>query len=217
MINDQPLTIVIDGRTIPLGLDSAEPLVRAVVISLFTWRRANPDDDLPGDLRMGWWGDSFPTVADDRIGSRLWLLRRVKLTRQTQMDAEFYAREALQWLEQHPQLFTLFGASLLVPQPARERLWTLYALNHDLARAPLQSNEPLIAMMRLRLPMLREALSKAEQAYGPAVRRDLGRAIDRLAERTGWLERCMQAMAMQMPKAVLWQKVRALRRVVPDA
>lgn len=43
-----------------------------------------------------------------------------------------------------------FGASLLVPQPARERLWTLYALNHDLARAPLQSNEPLIAMMRLR-------------------------------------------------------------------
>jgi hypothetical protein len=27
----------------------------------------------------------------------------------------------------------------------------------------------------------------------------------------------MQAMAMQMPKAVLWQKVRALRRVVPDA
>lgn len=43
-----------------------------------------------------------------------------------------------------------FGASLLVPQPARERLWVLYALNHDLARAPLQSNEPLIAMMRVR-------------------------------------------------------------------
>ena len=43
------------------------------------------------------------------------------------------------------------------------------------------------------------------------------RRIDRLHNRTGWLERCMQAMAMQMPKAVLWQKVRALRRVVPDA
>ena len=43
-----------------------------------------------------------------------------------------------------------FGASLLAPQPARERLWTLYALNDDLARAPLQSNEPLIAMMRVR-------------------------------------------------------------------
>lgn len=42
-----------------------------------------------------------------------------------------------------------FGASLLAPQPARERLWTLYALNDDLARAPLQSNEPLIAEIRV--------------------------------------------------------------------
>ena len=68
MITDQPLTVVIDGRTIPLGLASSEPLVRAVMISLFTWRRANPDDALPdGKSRMGWWGDSFPTVANDRI------------------------------------------------------------------------------------------------------------------------------------------------------
>lgn len=73
-------------------------LTRAVQISLFTWRRANVDDVLDDDQRFGWWGDSFPSVADDRIGSRLWLLRRVKLTAQTQLDAEFYAREALQWL-----------------------------------------------------------------------------------------------------------------------
>lgn len=42
-----------------------------------------------------------------------------------------------------------FGASLLVPLLARERLWTLYAVNNELARAPLQSNEPLIAEMRV--------------------------------------------------------------------
>lgn len=98
MINEQPLTIVIDGRTIPLGLDSAEPLVRAVVISLFTWRRANPDDDLPGGLRMGWWGDSFPSVPNDRIGSHLWLLSRAKLTSETLTRAKEYAEEALRWL-----------------------------------------------------------------------------------------------------------------------
>lgn len=73
-------------------------LVRAVVISLFTWRRAATDDPVDDDERFGWWGDSYPTIADDRIGSRLWLLRRVKLTADTQRDAEFYAREALQWL-----------------------------------------------------------------------------------------------------------------------
>lgn len=78
--------------------DLKNALTRAVEISLFTWRRAADDDALDDDQRYGWWGDSFPTVADDRIGSRLWLLRRVKLTRQTQLDAEFYAREALQWL-----------------------------------------------------------------------------------------------------------------------
>lgn len=73
-------------------------LVRAVVISLFTWRRAATDDPLDDDERYGWWGDSYPSSADDRIGSRLWLLRRVKLTADTRRDAEFYAREALQWL-----------------------------------------------------------------------------------------------------------------------
>ena len=72
-----------------------------------------------------------------------------------------------------------------------------------------------LAMMGLPLPALRAALTKAEQAYGPSVARDLGKAIDRLQHRQGWLERCMQVMAMQMPKAVLWQKLRSLRRIVP--
>lgn len=73
-------------------------LTRAVIISLFTWRRAANDDPLDDEQRYGWWGDSFPAVADDRIGSRLWLLQRVRLTEQTRLDAEYYAREALQWL-----------------------------------------------------------------------------------------------------------------------
>jgi len=73
-------------------------LIRAVVISLYTWRRADTDDPVDDDQLYGWWGDSYPAIADDRIGSRLWLLRRVKLTDATQRDAEFYAAEALRWL-----------------------------------------------------------------------------------------------------------------------
>ena len=98
MIDDQPLTIVIGGQTTSLGLDSAEPLVRAVLISLFTWRRANPDDKLPAEARQGWWGDSYPVQPNDRIGSRLWLLGRSKLTAETVRQAREYAIEALQWL-----------------------------------------------------------------------------------------------------------------------
>ena len=68
-------------------------------------------------------------------------------------------------------------------------------------------------MMGLGLPLLRAALRKTEQAYGAAVARDLGKAIDRLRERQGWLDRCMRALAMTLPKAVLWQKIRALRKL----
>lgn len=42
-----------------------------------------------------------------------------------------------------------FGICLLAPTGARPRLLTLYALNLELARAPLASNEGLIAEMRV--------------------------------------------------------------------
>ncbi|PTT31890.1 phage GP46 family protein [Pseudomonas sp. HMWF021] len=78
--------------------DRYTDLTRAVLISLFTWRRAETDDPVDDEELFGWWGDSYPAIANDRIGSRLWLLRRVKLTAATQRDAEFYAEEALQWM-----------------------------------------------------------------------------------------------------------------------
>ncbi len=71
-----------------------------------------------------------------------------------------------------------------------------------------------LAMMAPSLDLLRKAIAKAETAYGQAIRQDLAKAIQRLQERQGWLERCMEAMAMQIPKALVWQKVRSLRRGV---
>ena len=71
-----------------------------------------------------------------------------------------------------------------------------------------------LAMMSPALAMLRNALLKAEDAYGDAIARDLERAIDRLQNRADWLERCMQALAMRQTKAELWSKIRALRRVL---
>ena len=73
-------------------------LRRSVTISLYTWRRAGPDDVLDDPDRKGWWGDSVPSVAGDKIGSRLWLLRRRKLVPDTLKDAKAYAEEALAWL-----------------------------------------------------------------------------------------------------------------------
>ena len=72
-----------------------------------------------------------------------------------------------------------------------------------------------LAMMATPLPLLRQAVAKAEQAYGPSILRDLDKAIRRMQERQTWLDRCIQAMAIDVPKALLWQKIRALRRVLP--
>ena len=71
-----------------------------------------------------------------------------------------------------------------------------------------------LAMLSPSLPLLRQALLKAQGAYGEAIARDLEHAIERLQNRPDWLERCMQVMAISLPKAVLWSKIRALRRVL---
>lgn len=87
--------IAMDGY----DLKSDNGLQTAVIISLFTDRRANDDDALPaGDDRRGWWADAFLDVEDDRIGSRLWLLNREKQMQRVVIRAREYAEEALQWL-----------------------------------------------------------------------------------------------------------------------
>ncbi len=71
-----------------------------------------------------------------------------------------------------------------------------------------------LAMMKPSLTLLRQAVAKAQGAYGQAICQDLEKALQRLQTRHDWLERCMQAMAVNFPKAVVWQRLRALRRVL---
>lgn len=72
-----------------------------------------------------------------------------------------------------------------------------------------------LAMMAPGLLLFRKAVAKAEQAYGQSIRQDLDKAISRLQTRQDWMDRCMKALAITIPKAVLWKQVRALRRVLP--
>lgn len=82
------------------GLKEDAGLETAVVLSLFTDRRAQAGDALPDGSagRRGWWGDHFAEVEGDRIGSRLWLLSREKQMPAVLARAREYALEALQWL-----------------------------------------------------------------------------------------------------------------------
>jgi hypothetical protein len=72
-----------------------------------------------------------------------------------------------------------------------------------------------LAMMRPALPLLQGAVTKAETAYRKSIKLDLANALARLQDKPGWLERCMQVMAMtSITKAEVWQRLRALKRVL---
>jgi len=81
-------------------LEAETGLQTAVVISLFSDRRAREDDPLPaGETTLRrWWGDYAPPAPGDRIGSLLWLLSREKTIESVRARAAEYAREALAWL-----------------------------------------------------------------------------------------------------------------------
>lgn len=87
------------------GLAADGGLFTAVVLSVFTDRRADPDDVIPSVTPLspanagllagrGWVGDT----AADRWGSKRWLLSREKRTQETLNRLIEYDREALQWL-----------------------------------------------------------------------------------------------------------------------
>lgn len=82
-------------------LADGHDLKTAVLVSLFTDRRAEDDDRLPEDgvSKRGWWADAFNAVGNGRrIGSRLWLLQREKQLNEVVNRAREYCKEALQWL-----------------------------------------------------------------------------------------------------------------------
>lgn len=90
-----------------IALDEREALATAVVLALGLDARARDDEVLPDpddDDRRGWWADIDASEIWDAwpVGTRLWLLRRAKITNlgaeegSTLARAEAYATEALQ-------------------------------------------------------------------------------------------------------------------------
>lgn len=73
-----------------------------------------------------------------------------------------------------------------------------------------------LAMMQPKGPLLAQALAKARLAYG-SVEADLLKAVEHLRTRPNRLERCMQALQMTQPKALLWQRIRQLAASVGAA
>jgi len=74
-------------------------LETAVIVSLFSNRRAEEGDALPDQdsSREGWWADSLEGAEPH--GSKLWLLGREKIVPARLLPrAQQYVKEALQWM-----------------------------------------------------------------------------------------------------------------------
>jgi phage gp46-like protein len=91
------------GELVLSGFDLArdDGLETGVIISLFTDRRASPEQippELQQDDLRGYWGDISNATPSDQTGSLLWLLAREKQLPQVLGRAKQYCREALAWM-----------------------------------------------------------------------------------------------------------------------
>jgi len=109
-----PYSVWLDFFMSPITklIEDGKDLHTAFIIALGTDALADPSDKLP-DLdssdRMGWWADADAAEiwGGRPVGSRLWLLRRAKITSPVSADggtvfrAQSFAREAIQPFEEH--------------------------------------------------------------------------------------------------------------------
>ena len=79
-------------------IETDDGLWSAILVSLFTDRRAAADEVLDPIKRRGWLGNTASDIPGDNMGSGLWLYEQSRLTQSVASSIEAEARNALQWL-----------------------------------------------------------------------------------------------------------------------
>lgn len=105
----------------PGGLDASQQIASAVIISLFTDKRA-PEGWRPEITdRRGWWGDHVAPEGEEpeEIGSHLWLLKNEVATEAIARDAQVYATEALAWMIRDQVAASVTVTTGLIENPRR--------------------------------------------------------------------------------------------------
>jgi len=91
-------------------------LYEAVLISLFTDRRAAADEVGNPVMRRGWIGDLLSDLPGDRIGSGLWLYAQSRLTDDVQAAIDGEARAAMQWMIDDRLVSSVAASSVAIPE-----------------------------------------------------------------------------------------------------
>lgn len=78
-----------------LDFESGNELYDAAYLSLLCYARGRPDDSQNSKDRYGWWMDD---LTSNSIGSKLWTLKRAKITNITIPLINQYLKDCLQWM-----------------------------------------------------------------------------------------------------------------------
>ena len=152
----------------------------------------------------------------------------IALKQQKEIRADQYGLRTTLLVDNHPIKFEIIlegRISLEVPGKS-DLLCGISTLNRlDMATSKLLANADRwadasvfsrdvidLAMMSPPIKLLNAAISKAELAYGHAIVRDLDKAIEKLTTRNDWLDRCILAMAIETPKALIWKNLQRLQQ-----
>lgn len=74
-----------------------------------------------------------------------------------------------------------------------------------------------LAFMNIKSIESTNGFKKAHEAYGIAVRKDLDKAIIQLQQRPDWLDRCIDVLEIQAPRAVVLQRIGRLQRQIQQS
>lgn len=148
--------------------------------------------------------DQARSVRADQYG-----IRTMLLVDDHPIKFEIVLEGRIQLEDPHPQ-DEIIGIAALTPL---DMVTTKLLANSDRWPDDAVFGRDLIdlAMMEPDQQLMQVAIRKAEEAYGHSIQQDLRKAIDQMRTMDGWMERCMQALSIEMPKALLWQRIRTLR------
>lgn len=102
--------------------ETTDGLETAIVVSLFSDRRAYAEEVADPMKRRGWIGDLVSDVPNDRHGSGLWLYEQSRSRQETVVGVRNEANQALQWMIQERLLLSTTARIANVPDIRTFRL-----------------------------------------------------------------------------------------------
>ena len=152
----------------------------------------------------------------------------IALNQQKEIRADQYGLRTTLLVDNHPIKFeVILEGRITLEMPGKsDQLCGISTLTRlDMATSKLLANADRwadasvfnrdvidLAMMSPSIELLNVAITKSQLAYGNAIVRDLNRAIDKLTTRDDWFDRCILAMDIETPKALIWKNLQHLQQ-----